>query len=452
VILVLACILVTAAVAGSRSTSSGNGATITSTTPATSISTTIYVSAVDCTGAATGTDSGQRAGIQLFGSYSNQGSPVYPFDFAGYYSYCNGGVAVYSPEFLTSDPSTGLLSFTPAGFPISPGDPLELSVAVGAAGVTLTITDVNTGQTKTFTAPDLGPGAGWSAGIMSLFGGPTGSPYLTGSVPLIDEYTESGGPSPLPGPVPFAPVVFNSLTVDGQSVDSSNPNVSSTQWNGSTGSTADVTALTNGSFEATRVVLAPQTVGRTVDIAPVSGVIWIEIPGTHRWVKLVAGEQIPNGSLINANHGSVQLTLALPHGSSETGVFYNGEFLLHQNGKTGATTLTLAGGNFNSCSNGRTPHSEPRLNTGIVASTAKTKTKGKKIRGLWANAHGSFTTKGSNGAAAVLGTKWYTEDTCDGTYFRVTRDKVRVTAYYPHRHTQIVTAGHAFFAPNRANA
>ena len=58
-----------------------------------------------------------------------------------------------------------------------------------------------------------------------------------------------------------------------------------------------------------------------------------------------------------------------------------------------------------------------------------------------ANAHGSFTTKGSGGAASVLGTRWYTENTCAGTYFRVARDKIKVLAYYPHPHTVTVTAG-----------
>ena len=76
-----------------------------------------------------------------------------------------------------------------------------------------------------------------------------------------------------------------------------------------------------------------------------------------------------------------------------------------------------------------------------VASVAKAsnKPKGKPLRSLWANAHGSFTTKGSGGAAAVLGTKWLTEDTCAGTCFRVVRDKVEVTVYYPHPHKVVVT-------------
>ena len=81
-----------------------------------------------------------------------------------------------------------------------------------------------------------------------------------------------------------------------------------------------------------------------------------------------------------------------------------------------------------------------------VAHMAKTTTKKKKVQSLWSNAHGNFTTKGSAGAAAVLGTKWLTENECGGTYFRVVRDKILVTAYYPKPHTVVVTQGHSYFA------
>jgi hypothetical protein len=50
----------------------------------------------------------------------------------------------------------------------------------------------------------------------------------------------------------------------------------------------------------------------------------------------------------------------------------------------------------------------------------------------------------------VLGTKWFTENTCAGTYFRVVRDTLKVTVYYPHVHTVVVKQGHSLFAPNLA--
>ena len=116
--------------------------------------------------------------------------------------------------------------------------------------------------------------------------------------------------------------------------------------------------------------------------------------------------------------------------------------------KNGDASATLSGGSFAICKSHKKGHSD-----GHVASIAKAKAKSsngkskKKVRSLWANAHGNFTTKGAGGSAAVLGTKWYTEDRCDGTYFKVARDKIKVTVYYPHRHTVIVKQGHSFLAP-----
>jgi hypothetical protein len=67
------------------------------------------------------------------------------------------------------------------------------------------------------------------------------------------------------------------------------------------------------------------------------------------------------------------------------------------------------------------------------------------VRKLWANAHGSFSTKGNYAAGAVAGTEWLTEDLCDGTLIRVTRDKVAVTNLVTHRHLT-VKVGHSYLA------
>ncbi len=448
VALVLLAAALTSSAAGSRSSAALTGATWGSDSPVTSLSTTVYVSAIDCNSVAAGAYAGQRSGIEVFGSYSRSGQSVYPFDFAGYYSYCHGNAATYSPEFLTSDPSTGMLSFKPAGFDISPGDPLTLTIRSRSSGVTLTVTDVNTKQTQTVTGPHLGRSTGWAAGVMPIFGVAGGAPYLTGSVPLVNQYSPSGGPNTLDGPVSFAPVVFGDMVIDGAALSAPNKSIQETKWTEPSGSAvAGVSLPSRGSFVASRI--KPPKLGKSADVTPVHGSVLIKIPGTHKFVRLRKGLQIPNDSKIDTTHGSVQVTLGLPHGKSETGVFYDGQFLLHQNGTTGSTTATLTGGSSGGCAKAA---SVARYDGPGVASVAKAKSKGtgKKVGSLWANAHGSFTTKGSGGAAAVLGTKWYTENTCNGTYFKVIRDKIKVTAYYPHPHTVTVTQGHSFFAPNKA--
>ena len=67
------------------------------------------------------------------------------------------------------------------------------------------------------------------------------------------------------------------------------------------------------------------------------------------------------------------------------------------------------------------------------------------VRKLWANAHGKFSTKGNYAAGAVQGTEWLTEDLCEGTLIRVTRDKVAVTNLVNHKHVEVKT-GHKYLA------
>ncbi len=460
------------AAAGSSPAAGQSGATWSSSSPASSVSATVYVSAIECAGVAPHTYAGQQVGVELLGTYSTAGSTVPSFDFAGYYSYCYGHTAIYAPEFLISNARTGMLTFKRGGFGISPGDPLEVSVTSGQSGVTFTITNLNTHRKVTATGPNLGPSAGWAAGVMSIFGGASGSPYRTGSVPLYQKYSPTGGPSSIAGPVPFAPAVFQKLTIDGTgAVTASLPGIHRTKWKGShKRPTAGVTLLSNGihkhkhphglpaagvarssegNFSVTDV--APPKLGKTADITRAGGNVLVEIHGTHKFVRLHGSKEIPINSRIDAGSGSAQLTLQLPHGGVETGIFYDGKFGLDQSKKSGDTTATLVGGDFAGCSKstkGKTASVASLRNGQAVASVASAKKKGKKVRGLWANAHGNFTTKGSNGAAAVLGTRWLTEDTCDGTYFKVDRDKIKVKVFYPHPHYVIVTAGHSLFIPN----
>jgi hypothetical protein len=67
------------------------------------------------------------------------------------------------------------------------------------------------------------------------------------------------------------------------------------------------------------------------------------------------------------------------------------------------------------------------------------------VRKLWTNAHGSFGTKGRYVAATVRGTEWLTEDLCEGSLVRVTRDRVEVTDLVHHRRI-VVRAGRKYLA------
>ncbi|MGH2842949.1 MAG: hypothetical protein ACRDKL_05110 [Solirubrobacteraceae bacterium] len=444
-------VMVAPASGSGRGHTRSNGASWNSNTPANSISAIVYVSAVNCGSAHRGAYVGQESGIQLFGGFRHDGLTLHPADFAGVYTYCRGRRARYAAEFVFADPRRGVLDFRPAivsgvrpqHLAVAPGDPLRISITRDAAGLKFKIYDVNTGRTATLQVPGFGIRSGWGAGTLPIFAQLNGAPYLTGSAEIVDEYTPSGGPGLLAGPGFFPPVVFDHLRVNHHTPGARTRGVYSVPWFGSRRKPlVKVTRPSGGDFVAALVSIRKPVLHKSVDVANVSGHLRIHVPGQHGFVSLSSVKQIPNDSDIDASHGHIQITLGLAHGGSETGVFYGGNFKLHQ-AQNGDTTAQLQGANPVSC----------KQRFGATAGAARAsaarahKKKKKKKAGLWANAHGNFTTQGSAGAAAVLGTKWFTQNICGGTYFHVTRDKIRVTAYYPTKHYVTVTQGHSYFAP-----
>ena len=202
------------------------------------------------------------------------------------------------------------------------------------------------------------------------------------------------------------------------------------------------------SADQCETIPAPQlsvpVLGTNANVVPPGGTVLVELPGTHVFVLLPQGETIPFGSIIDATHGKVQITVTLPNGTTETGVFYDGEFLFTQN-SSGRVFLTLSGGSFADCPIPTTTHAQ-RSEATAAKKNKKPKT---VVRQLWGNAHGDFTTKGRYGSAAVSGTVWLTQDLCEGTYFRGTKDTIIVVAFaFPHKHHHL-KQGQSFliFAP-----
>ena len=64
---------------------------------------------------------------------------------------------------------------------------------------------------------------------------------------------------------------------------------------------------------------------------------------------------------------------------------------------------------------------------------------------LQGDGKGSFRTRGRNSAATVRGTKWLTQERCDGTLTRVTRGTVSVRDTRARR-TVVVRAGRSYLA------
>jgi len=205
----------------------------------------------------------------------------------------------------------------------------------------------------------------------------------------------------------------------------------STTTTNTTNTNTTTSSAGSGAVLAATAVSGP-VLGHTGNVQPVSGKVLLRLPGSGSFVQLSGLRQIPFGTVIDATAGRVLLTIARAHNGTETGEFFDGEFVLTQQ-LNGIVTAALAGGDLSAC---RSSH---RHAAGAHAAARRS---GHTVRRLWANAHGTFTTKGSYAAGAVQGTEWLTEDRCDGTLIRVTRDKVKVTDLRHHR-SVIVRAGHS---------
>jgi hypothetical protein len=210
-------------------------------------------------------------------------------------------------------------------------------------------------------------------------------------------------------------------------------NTGPTGATGSTGST--------GPIGVPSVTLAPPIFETSADLARVSGTVYVKLPGASSFTLVTSAINIPFGTIIDARHGKVTLTFQLPHGGYETGTFYGGEFKITQSSK-GTLILTLVGGSFAGCP--APPH--PTNTTADFAAAHKKKPK-TVIRQLWGNAHGSYQTNGRYGSASVGGTIWLTQDRCDGTFVKVTKDNVFVVAYAHPHHRHNVHKGRHYLVP-----
>ena len=177
--------------------------------------------------------------------------------------------------------------------------------------------------------------------------------------------------------------------------------------------------------------------GLTGNLAPVSGTVLVKLPGSDVFVVVTGLREVPFGTIIDATHGRVTITTVGPHGKLQAMTFYSGEFELSQ-GSNGRVVAALRGGNFRVCKDARGRSDLAR----VSSSQASHK---HVVRKLWADGHGSYSTKGNYAAGAVVGTRWLTEDLCEGTLIRVATDAVEVTNLLTH-HRYKVTAGHHYLA------
>ena len=186
--------------------------------------------------------------------------------------------------------------------------------------------------------------------------------------------------------------------------------------------------------------LPAPVLAQSANVAAVTGRVSVRLPGAGGFVALSSiARQIPYGTVVEASHGEVRVTAATPAGGTQTGLFFDGKFILTQ-GSNGTVLARLTGGDFAVC--------PPRTLT-AGAHHARTSSKYASpthlVRRLWANVGGSFSIRGNYAEGVVQGAEWLTEDMCAGTLVLATRNRVEVTNLLRHRRVAL-GAGRIYLA------
>jgi len=180
-----------------------------------------------------------------------------------------------------------------------------------------------------------------------------------------------------------------------------------------------VTAAPSGSLlaGAAQLGIAPQH-GVSLLGQPTDGVVKLKPPGQKKFSKLSGIQLIPVGTVIDTRKGTVELIAAVgvfgntdPDSLME---FFDGVFKIKQGEATDAPAIAKLLGKLR-CGGKKKKGGAATAAAGPVAEAA-----GRRKRGLWGRGRGSYGTRGRGGTGSVVGTTWFTKDTCAGTFWKVT--------------------------------
>jgi hypothetical protein len=212
----------------------------------------------------------------------------------------------------------------------------------------------------------------------------------------------------------------------------------------------------------------PPVLGKNVNVTPVSGVVYIELPPGYvlasaasvspfspfstgaqaveslskgqSFIPLTEARQIPVGSILEATHGVAGITTATTaskKGKLQSGDFGSGIFkLLQKRRQKGLTELDIIN-NFKA--------NQVCTTLGKKARIASKHLSSKVLGQLRASGHGNFTARGQDSAATVRGTVWGVKNQCDGTLTHVTRGVVTVRDFI-RRKTITLFTGQSYLA------
>jgi large repetitive protein len=205
----------------------------------------------------------------------------------------------------------------------------------------------------------------------------------------------------------------------------------------------------------------PPVLGKAVDVAPVSGHVFILLPPGKSlgpaadaensnlskgqvFVPLTEARQIPTGSEIDALNGSLKMVSASGTvGKTQTATLAGGVFKLSQDRRgitKGLTDFTLQEGAFRGGPSYGLCKAKKSADQATIASLSS-----KTLQLLKVSGHGKFKTTGRYSSATVRGTIWTIADRCDGTLTHVIRDTVLVDDFVRHK-TILLHTGQSYLA------
>jgi len=201
-------------------------------------------------------------------------------------------------------------------------------------------------------------------------------------------------------------------------------------------------------FEPEAVAPPPPVQGRSAVITPVSGTVTVTLPGQPARDLRDVGENLPLGTVIDATRGKVAITTAAnPGGTPQTAVFYDGAFTVFQRvGPRAITDINLRSLRFRAlCGSTTRAVTRAAMGSPILRAARRRPRSRKVVASLWGDGKGRFRTKGRNSAATVRGTRWLTQERCDGTLTRVAHGVVSVKVKRTGK-VVTVTGGHSYLA------
>jgi hypothetical protein len=159
--------------------------------------------------------------------------------------------------------------------------------------------------------------------------------------------------------------------------------------------------------------------------------------GERSRAKIEGAANLPVGSFVDSQNGHVRLRTKRGRGQ-QTARFADGIFQVKQSRKNKGLVDIRLTGDLSLCS---------ASGSGAAAMTAKAKGEAarRRRRRLWGRGRGRYRTRGRYSSGTVRGTKWLTEDRCNGT-LTVVRQGIVAVRDFRLKKTIKLKAGKRYFA------